>query len=201
MTTQTTPAEGIPDFLKRTPAPQAEAGSAAIKDALKAASADAAAGAKAKAEKKTKAAKPAKVAAPKAEKKAKAAKPAHKPSTIASTPDNPAKSIVPVRFKQAYAAHNDTCGRPLNVALKEATTTKNDDGRDCLDVPALRAIAKENGIDFKPYEGLNNGQKRMNVGNKLAGLIKAGTTVTIGKRKFANAEKALAKPAPEQAAA
>lgn len=117
-----------------------------------------------------------------------------KASNISRTEDNPAKSIVPVKFKKEYAAHNDTCGRPLNVALKEATTMKNSDGRDALDVKALWAIAKANGVDYKAYEGLNNGQKRMNVGNKLAGLVKAGTTVTIGSRKFANAEKALAKP-------
>lgn len=97
------------------------------------------------------------------------------------------RSIVPLRFKQAYGEHNDTNGSKLSLALKKQTTTENDDGRECLDVDALRAVAKANGIEFKPYEKLNNGQKRMNVGNKLRGLVASGVTVTIGSQKFANA--------------
>ena len=120
------------------------------------------------------------------------AKPAHKPTAIARTADNPIKSIVPSKFKTAYAAHNDTCGSKLALALKAATTVKNKEGRDSLDVDALFKIARANGIDTKGYVDLNNGQKRMNVGNKLAGRLKAGETVTIGSQKFANAEKALA---------
>lgn len=132
--------------------------------------------------------------------KAKVAK-AHKPSTIVRTADNPIRSIVPAAFKARYSEHNDTCGKPLNLALKAATTTKNAEGREALDIPALKAVAKANGIDFSPYEKLNNGQKRMNVGNKLAGLVKAGTTVVIGKQKFADAKKALKAPADVQASA
>ena len=123
----------------------------------------------------------------KVETKAKKAK--HKPSTIKSTEANLAKSIVPVKFKTLYAEHNDTNGSPLSLALKEATTTTNEDGREALDVKALAAIAKAHGIDFKVYEHLNNGQKRMNVGNKLRGLVKAGKTVTIGKKTFKNAKQ------------
>lgn len=120
------------------------------------------------------------------EKKAKATKATkpHKPSTIVRTDANPAKSIVPSKFKAAYAAHNDTNGSPLSLALKKATTMTNDEGRETLDVKALKAIAKAHGIDFTPYEGLNNGQKRMNVGNKLRGLVKAGKPVTIGGKAF-----------------
>lgn len=127
---------------------------------------------------------------PKAKKaagKAKATKAAK--AKDADAPKNP-RSIVPVRFKEAYAKTNDTCGSKLALALKQATTAENKDGRECLDVDALKAIAKANNVDFSKYEKLNNGQKRMNVGNKLAGLVKNGTTVTIGKQKFAS-EKAL----------
>jgi len=143
-----------------------------------------------------------KAAAPKAkaEPKAKAARKPHQPSTIAPTEQNPAKSIVPVTFKKAYAAHNDTCGRPLNLTLKEYTTTKNADGRDALDIEKLRQVAADNGIDYTIYEHLNNGQKRMNVGNKLAGLVKQGKTVIIGKRKFADKDKALRAPQAAEAA-
>lgn len=127
-------------------------------------------------------------------------KPARKTS-IVRTADNPAKSIVPVRFKQQYAQHNDTNGAKLNMALKDYTTAKNADGRDALSLDLLKEVAAANGIDFARYEHLNNGQKRMNVGNKLAGLVKAGKTVIVGKQRFADAEKALAKPAAEQPAA
>lgn len=139
---------------------------------------------------------------------AKAAKPKktdlkpHQPSTIKPTDQNPAKSIVPVSFKKQYAAHNDTCGRPINMALKEYTTTTNEDGRDALDLVKLQEVAMANGFDAaKLYGHLNRGQQRMNVGNRLAGLVKQGKTVIIGKRKFANADKALAAPTAQQATA
>lgn len=126
----------------------------------------------------------------------------HQPSTIAPTEQNPAKSIVPVAFKKVYAANNDTCGRPLNVTLKEYTTTKNADGRDALDLDRLQEVATANGFDAKALYGhLNRGQQRMNVGNRLAGLVKQGKTVIIGKRKFANADKALAAPSAQAQAA
>lgn len=127
--------------------------------------------------------------------------PAHKPTTIVRTADNPAKSIVPSKFKAMYAEHNDTNGAKLNMALKAYTTTKNAEGRDALDLDLLREVATTNGIDFSRYEEHNNGQKRMNVGNRLAGLVKAGKTVVIGKQKFADREKALAKPEPAAHAA
>ncbi len=95
-----------------------------------------------------------------------------------------ARSIVPARFKAAYADHDDTNGSKLAMALKEATTTENKEGRACLDVEALFRIAKANGIDPKPYAKMNNGQKRMNIGNKLRGLALAGETVKIGSARF-----------------
>lgn len=130
------------------------------------------------------------------------AEPKHRPSTVKSTDANPSKSIVPVRFKERYADHDDTNGDKVALALKSATETTNADGRTVLDVPALTAIAKANGIDFTRYEKLNNGQKRMNVGNRLRGLLKAGKKVMIGKQVFADAKKALAvQPVKEAAAA
>lgn len=135
----------------------------------------------------------------KAEKPAKVAKvKAEKPAPVEPEPKvTRGRSIVPLRFKEQYAAHNDTNGSKLALALKSATTIKNADGRDSLDVAALRAIAEQNAIDFGKYEHLNNGQKRMNVGNKLAGLLKNGEKVTVGTRVFANATAALAKPTPK----
>ena len=50
--------------------------------------------------------------------------------------------------------------------------------------PGHGQLAAENGIDTARYEGLNNGQWRMNIGNKLRGALKGGKDVTIGKRTF-----------------
>lgn len=113
-----------------------------------------------------------------------------------------AKSIVPDRYKKVYAATQGTCGDKLALALKAATTTVNKDGRAALDVPALKAIAEQNGIDFARYAAMNGGQQRMNVGNRLRGLLKNDEKVHVGKQTFANAEKALHKePVAEKKAA
>lgn len=129
---------------------------------------------------------PASVPTPKA--KAKKGKAKVKASAKGDKKAKGPRSIVPARFKARYAQHDDTNGSKLALALKAATTTENEDGRPCLDVDALEAIAKANKIDFRPYAKMNNGQKRMNVGNKLRGLVQNGTTVVIGKQKFADAK-------------
>jgi hypothetical protein len=95
-------------------------------------------------------------------------------ATVEAAKADTRRSIVPQRYKVAYAAKGGHNGDKVAKALKAATTTTNKDGRECLDLPALVAIAKENGVDFAPYAGLNNGQKRMCVGNKLRGILEAG---------------------------
>lgn len=151
-------------------------------------------------------------------KPAKAAK-TSKAKAVSAATDKPApekRSIVPASFKARYAEHNDTCGSTLSLALKDATSGVNKDKRPCLLVPELFAIAKANGIDTKPYAGLNNGQKRMNVYNRLVGLLNDGTDVRVGKRVFRAADhkpttnkpakkaakaKAKAQPAQQHASA
>lgn len=101
------------------------------------------------------------------------------------------RSKVPAKYKEKYAKNNGGCGDDMHRELTAATTAPNADGRLTLDWPALQAIAKQNGIDAAKYEGYNNGMKRMNIGNKLRGLLGAGTDVTIGTRVF-KAEEAKA---------
>ena len=120
-----------------------------------------------------------------------------KQAKVDAKPGKNPRSIVPLRFKEQYAKHNDTNGDKIALTLKAATTTENKDGRPCLDVDALMAIAKVNKVDTTKYAKLNNGQLRMNLGNKLRGMLKHGNPVVIGKQTFANAEKALAKPVAE----
>ncbi len=143
------------------------------------------------------AAKVAKQAEPKAS-KPKQAKPAKEPvaDTDPETGEQKVpRSVVPGRYKTAYAEHNNTCGDKLGLALKKYTFTKDGDGRDSIDLTKLGEVAKANGIAFEKYAGLNNGMKRMNVSNKLRGMLKHGEKVTIGSQVFAKAETALAKAA------
>lgn len=104
------------------------------------------------------------------------------------------KSIVPAKFKERYAKNNGTCGDDMAKELKAATTMLNSDKRETLDVEALKRVAAQNGLgetlDGYIAKKLNNGQLRMNVGNKLRGLLKAGTDVTVGTGKTKRVFKA-----------
>jgi hypothetical protein len=41
-------------------------------------------------------------------------------------------------------------------------------------------VAKINGIDHSVYDHLNNGMRRMNIGNRLRGKLRRGEDVIIG---------------------
>lgn len=127
---------------------------------------------------------------PKSPRKGKAVKADHKPADVKATAANPQKSIVPVRFKERYAKTGDSCGDRVALALKTYTTGRNADGRECCDEAKLAEVAEANGIDMKAYFRCNVGQKRMNIGNRLRGMVKNEQTVTIGKQKFADWDKA-----------
>jgi hypothetical protein len=127
--------------------------------------------------------------APKTKKATASAKKPHEPSKIVSTEDNPSKSIVPGKFKVLYAAHGGTNGDNVAVALKAAETI-NSEGRPSLDWDTMLTIAKANDIDLSAYAHLNPGQKRMNLGNKLRGMVKSGKTVVIGKKRIATLKAA-----------
>ena len=186
---------GVPDFLARETAKNAPAIAAVVTETP----------APVEATTTETPAKPAKTRTAKAAKPAKVTKAKHKPSDIVRTDANPAKSIVPVRFKEAYAENGGCNGDALAVAVKAFLEVKNADGRTVLSMENLAQLASDNAIDFAKYAHLNNGQKSMNVRNRLRGLLKAGTTVVVGKRKFSDVKKALAKPEvkaePAQAAA
>lgn len=94
------------------------------------------------------------------------------------------RSIVPARFKERYAKHDDSCGDRVAAALKKATTTQDSEGRDKCDLKALKEIATANGVWNPKYASLNAGQQRMNVGNRLRGMIKNDETVTIGSTRY-----------------
>lgn len=103
----------------------------------------------------------------------------HVPSQITSTEENPSKSIVPPKYKTRYAAHGGTNGDNIAAALK-ALETPNAVGRPTLGLDTMKDVAAKNGIVFERYEKLNPGQQRMNLGNKLRGMVKAKKIVHIG---------------------
>lgn len=96
------------------------------------------------------------------------------------------RSVVPVRYKMLYADTDNTCGDVLAIAFKKYTTGKNADGREALDISKLEEVAKANDV---PMIGKNNGLIRMNVGNRLRGLLKHGKPIVIGKQRFAGKGK------------
>lgn len=73
------------------------------------------------------------------------------------------------------------CGDPVAEALKGA------------DLAALTAFANSVGVDTDKYAALNNGQRRMNVGNRLRHLIKKGE-VTIDQLNAVARAEPKAKP-------
>lgn len=96
-------------------------------------------------------------------------------------------SIVRHAYKAAYGAEAH-CGDPMAVALKAATEVVVD-GRIVLNIPELRAIAENHGIDFQRYANHNPGQMRMNVGNRLRGMLRRGERdVTIAGVVFPKAD-------------
>ena len=110
------------------------------------------------------------------------------------------RSVVPGRYKVAYAAHDNTCGDEIGIVLKEFTFKQDGEGRDSIDLALLRQVADDNGLYWK-WAHLNNGMQRMNLSNKLRGMHRHGKDVRIGERtiKGAIVVKEFAKDAAKAA--
>jgi len=98
-------------------------------------------------------------------------------------------SIVKQRYKLEYAARGDVtcCGDDLSQVLKEAVTEYSQDSKKSrIDMPALREIAKQSGLEakFDEYEQrLNPGMVRMNIGNLLRKKMRDEGHVMVGNRR------------------
>lgn len=92
--------------------------------------------------------------------------------------------IMADKYRAKYAPHNDSCGDDMSNAITNAV--EGDDGK--MDIGRLQALAAENEIDVKKYDHLNNGQMRMNVGNRLRGRLKQGNDVTFNGKVVFKAE-------------
>jgi hypothetical protein len=51
---------------------------------------------------------------------------------------------------------------------------------------AIKAIAKENGVDVSKWSHLRNGQQSMNLRNTLRGMVRRGEKVTVGGKTVAS---------------
>lgn len=96
-------------------------------------------------------------------------------------------NIVPVGFKQKYKANGGTNGDIVAHAMTD------------LEEPALIAIATANSLDYGRWAHLNFGQRRMNLGNVLRGMIRRGESVVIGLHEWDKGELISAPVAEEQA--
>tara|TARA_X000001382_G_scaffold14966_2_gene9632 strand:- start:11702 stop:12244 length:543 start_codon:yes stop_codon:yes gene_type:complete len=99
------------------------------------------------------------------------------PKALTENDTNTDKVIVMAdHYRAKYrATGNDYCGDVVAKRLAEHLTYKDVNGID-----GLHAIAIVNGIDMAKYSKLNNGMQRMNLGNRLRGLLRKGEDVIIG---------------------
>lgn len=82
------------------------------------------------------------------------------------------RSIVKKVYRVRYKPTDNTNGDAIAQELREYLETEKDDGTPGIDRERLAAFAKANGFWDEKYTRLNNGQVRMNVGNKLRAKLR-----------------------------
>lgn len=104
-------------------------------------------------------------------------------------------SIVPPKYKAKYAKHHDSCGDELAEYLRGYLTSTDHVAVDTpkgpktktvhsLNIAAWHSVAVTNNVDSAKWTHLNNGQKRMNLGNCLRCKIRHGVDVIVGSKTF-----------------
>ncbi len=96
-------------------------------------------------------------------------------------------SVVKAAYKKKYQPHHATCGDAFVAALRAATVNED----EAVDVQKLGVVARANGLSLKPWlhlknkdGGINVGMIRMNLGNRLRGMVRQGKDVDIGGAVF-----------------
>jgi hypothetical protein len=87
--------------------------------------------------------------------------------------------IVKAKYRQNYAKNDDSNGDDLAEVLRGAVTSMDDKNRVKLDLEKLHKVANDNGIDWKKFSHLNNGQQRMTIGNMLRKIAKKDGKIKI----------------------
>jgi len=87
-------------------------------------------------------------------------------------------SIVPPKYRPIYRENTSHPGRQNNGdAVARFLADQFLDDEDRLVIGELAQFAVENSIDPSKYSHLSNGQIRMNIGNRVRGLIRRGIDV------------------------
>lgn len=86
------------------------------------------------------------------------------------------KDIVPPQYRKLYQELGGNCG---DFIAAELSATMEKGG-----VEALNAIKGENTIPVGSWSGLNNGQQRMNLSNRLRAAFLRGETITIQGKQY-----------------
>lgn len=82
------------------------------------------------------------------------------------------RSIVKPVFRARYKPHSHTCGDELTGELREYLQVEDKEGNVAIDAAKLKRFAKANGCWVDTYAALNNGQVRMNVGNRIRAKLR-----------------------------
>lgn len=77
------------------------------------------------------------------------------------------RSIVKRAYRIRYQYHQDTNGDPVAEQLKNYLHDETKDGLPCINRTKMERFAQANELWDPRYSRLNNGQVRMNIGNKL----------------------------------
>lgn len=86
------------------------------------------------------------------------------------------KDIVPPQYRKLYQELGGNCG---DFIAAELSATMEKGG-----VEALNSIKGENNINAGAWSGLNNGQQRMNLSNRLRAAFLRGETITIQGKQY-----------------
>lgn len=83
------------------------------------------------------------------------------------------RSIIKQKYKQKYRPTKMTCGDDMARKISEHVQYHNEDeGKDMIDTDKLKRFAEANGCWVASYRSLNAGMQRMNVANRLRGLLR-----------------------------
>lgn len=89
-------------------------------------------------------------------------------------------NVIKPQYRPAYKVSNG-CGDNIQKELAAEFLVEHPETKEpVLDVKRFKAWAKGYDVWQPKYESLNPGMQRMNVGNRIRGLIRNGATVKVG---------------------
>lgn len=93
-------------------------------------------------------------------------------------------NVIEPQYRPAYKVSNG-CGDNIQKELAaEFLVDDPETGNPSLDLKRFKAWAKGYDVWQLKYDNLNPGMQRMNVGNRVRGLIRNGAVVKVGNTKL-----------------